>query len=78
METEVSSKACPAPDCEAAQPNQVAMSAVELTAIGVEEDWCLGGAFRCTTCGCIYTDAGPERVIHGRMDGFEWLPAQSA
>jgi hypothetical protein len=78
MEAEVPSKACPALDCGSPQPAQIALSAVELTSIGIEEDWCLGGAYRCTTCGCLYTESGSERVIYGRMAGFEWRPVGCA
>jgi hypothetical protein len=67
---------CPAPGCEATGPFQRAASA-KLMAAGVHEDW-VSNAWRCSYCGCVYSNDGPAKIIRGYLDdymhGKGWKP----
>jgi hypothetical protein len=61
-----SAKACPAPDCRAANPPQRNASA-DLTHYDETAEWA-GSAMVCGYCGCVYTGFGNDRRIRGYLD----------
>src|SRR5260370_19627221 len=60
-----SNKACPAPDCRAANPPQRDVSA-DLALHGETAEWARS-AMVCGYCGCVYTGYGNERRIRGHL-----------
>jgi hypothetical protein len=71
-----SNKACPAPDCWAANPPQRDASTV-LAENGETAEW-VRSARICGYCGCVYTGHGDDRGIRGYLDnalvGKGWQP----
>ena len=71
-----SNKACPAPDCVAANPLQRDASA-DLARRRVTAEWARS-AMVCSYCGCVYTGHGNDRKIRGYLDnplaGKGWQP----
>jgi hypothetical protein len=69
-------KACPAPDCTAANPSQRDAS-VALAHHGEDAVW-TRSAMVCGYCGCVYTGHGTDRRIRGYLDnpilGKGWQP----
>lgn len=61
---------CPARDCSAASPRQVAMKPELLARAGATGDW-LSRAQRCTYCGTVYSlELGGQKVIRGYYDSM--------
>jgi hypothetical protein len=59
---------CPAKDCSAAAPRQMAMNPEVLAKAGATGDW-LSRAQRCTYCGAVYSlEAGGQKVIRGHFN----------
>jgi hypothetical protein len=69
-------KACPAPDCRAANPPQRDVSA-DLAHYAETAEWARS-AMVCGHCGCVYTGFGNDRRIKGYLDnamvGVGWQP----
>lgn len=69
-------KACPDPDCKAANPPQRSATE-ELAGHGETAPWA-DSAQVCGYCGCVYVGAGERRNIMGYLDnslvGPGWQP----